>query len=132
MTTSPARCSRPLIYVAGPYTIPDPVINVRRACEIGELIWTMGGVPLVPHLTIAWHLAHPHDIEYWYALDLAQIAHCDALYRFPGESTGADREVEEAERLGLPVFPGEPFRMQSWIEMWARSERLRRASSGPS
>lgn len=40
----------------------------------------------------------------WLAVDLAWVAAADAVLRLPGESVGADREVAEAERLGIPVF----------------------------
>lgn len=36
--------------------------------------------------------------------DFAWIAVCAALLRLPGESKGADMEVAEAKRLGIPVF----------------------------
>jgi hypothetical protein len=37
-------------------------------------------------------------------LDLIWLPACDAVLRLPGESNGADIEVKEAQRLGLPVF----------------------------
>jgi hypothetical protein len=42
--------------------------------------------------------------EDWMAVDLAWVAVADAVLRLPGDSAGADQEVAEAERLGLPVF----------------------------
>ena len=32
------------------------------------------------------------------------LAHCDAVLRLPGESTGADQDVAIARRRGLPVY----------------------------
>lgn len=98
----PAR--KPLIYIAGPYTNPDPVLNVRRAVEVGEEVSAHGMVPVVPHLTMFWHLISPHPLEWWYAHDLDLLAHCHAIFRFPGASTGADAEVEFARARGIPVF----------------------------
>ncbi len=37
-------------------------------------------------------------------MDEIIIHKCDALYRVPGESSGADREVELARKLRIPVF----------------------------
>jgi hypothetical protein len=37
-------------------------------------------------------------------LDFGWVRRCDAVLRLPGASSGADREVALAERLGLPVF----------------------------
>jgi hypothetical protein len=36
--------------------------------------------------------------------DLNWLAKCDAVLRLPGASSGADREVEYAQKLGIPVF----------------------------
>jgi nucleoside 2-deoxyribosyltransferase len=96
---------RRLVYIAGPYTRPDPVANTRAALDTAERLHATGVVTcVVPHLTMLWHFAHPHDLEYWYELDLATLARCDALLRIPGESTGADREVTFAAQRGIPVF----------------------------
>ncbi|MGC4050634.1 MAG: hypothetical protein QM757_14760 [Paludibaculum sp.] len=59
---------------------------------------------IVPHITITTHLVDPRPVEYWYAFDLDQLEHCDAVLRLPGPSIGADNEIEHAEGLGIPVF----------------------------
>jgi hypothetical protein len=92
------------VYVAGPYTQGDPVVNVRAAIAEAELLAVLGHAPYVPHLTMLWHLVAPHDTEFWYAHDLEWLAVCDAVVRIPGPSVGADAEVKEAERLGIPVY----------------------------
>lgn len=40
----------------------------------------------------------------WIGIDLAWVAQSDALLRLPGESTGADMEVECAHKHSIPVF----------------------------
>lgn len=95
--------SKLLVYVAGPYTNPDPVINVQRACEYGTLVQNAGHVPLVPHLTMLWHLVSPRPYEHWLAYDVELMLRCDAVLRFPGASSGADAEVKEARAVGIPV-----------------------------
>lgn len=95
---------RPKVYVAGPYTHGDVAANVRCAIRAGDAIADAGGVPFIPHLTHFWHLLHGHDHAFWIEQDLAWLRCCDALLRLPGLSIGADQEVLEAERLGLPVF----------------------------
>ncbi len=92
------------IYVAGPYTGGDPVINTRKAIEAGELLRGMGFVPFIPHLSMIWHLVEPHDVAFWYEYDNAWVERCDGLIRLPGESKGADAEVKLALELGMPVF----------------------------
>lgn len=98
------RNFKPLAYVAGPYTKPDPVINVRRAVQVGDILTKAGAAVIVPHLSMLWHLISPKPIDCWYAQDLDLLAHCSMLVRIPGESTGADLEVEFAEATGIKVY----------------------------
>lgn len=110
---------RPLVYIAGPYTRPDPVSNTHIAIQVADEMMATGLVtPVVPHLSLTWHMVAPHDdVEWWYEYDLAILARCDALYRLPGESTGADAERRFAYDRGVPTFDRfeELFR-------WARRE----------
>ena len=84
---------RPLVYVAGPYTNPDPIRNTHDAIAWGDRINEDGlATAFVPHLSLLWHIVRPHDdVEYWYEFDLSILARSDALFRFPGASSGADR-----------------------------------------
>lgn len=95
--------SRTRVYVSGPYT-SDPEGNTTRAIAAGQTLLNMGYAPFVPHLTHFWHLQHENHYEVWLDLDLAYVATCRALLRMPGHSPGADREVEAAETLGIPVY----------------------------
>lgn len=92
------------IYVAGPYTKGDVALNVREAIVIGNNLRALGHVPFIPHLTHFWHMLIPHEIGYWYEYDIEWLKKCDAVFRFAGESTGADNEVRIAKELGLPIF----------------------------
>lgn len=96
---------KPLVYVAAPYTNPDPVENTHRAVTYATRLYEEGYcTPFVPHLTLAWHLVTPRPVEFWYQLDHEYLARCDAVVRLTGGSSGADAEVEMAFRLGIPVF----------------------------
>lgn len=95
---------RKRIYVAGPYSRGDSVANVRRAINVGSLLLSRGFAPFVPHLTMFWHLCEPQDYETWLAYDFEWVKACDGLLRLDGPSPGADREVELAMQLGIPVF----------------------------
>jgi hypothetical protein len=98
----------PLIYVAGPYTRPDPVENTHRTVKAAlALRDDTGCAVLIPHLTLLAHAIEPRDVDYWYEFDLDQIHHCSALWRLDGESTGADREVDHAYAFELPIFLGD-------------------------
>ena len=94
------------VYVAGPYTTGDVAVNVRQAIEAADFLLKAGHIPFLPHLTHFWHLVCPGPYEQWIALDLAWLPFCEALVRLDGESSGADNEVKEAGRLGIPVFHG--------------------------
>ena len=96
---------KPMIYVAGPYS-SNHTNGVREALGAAEKIWADGGIPVVPHLTHFWDLMHPHGYEEWMDYDEALLARCDALVRIPGNSKGADREVQFAVDAGIPLFHG--------------------------
>lgn len=116
---------KPVIYVSGPLSLGDPVINTRRAVKEAEVIREMGGVPIVPHMTIAWHLASPHEYDYWISYDLDLLNVCDAIYRIPGESKGADLEVARMRELGKPVFDDPDNHMTClvlWIQSWNQED----------
>jgi nucleoside 2-deoxyribosyltransferase len=91
------------VYIAGPYTGNEEA-NVARALEAGTALLRHGLYPYVPHLSHYWEAKHPHHYEVWMELDFGWVRRCDAVLRLPGPSSGADREVALAERLGLPVF----------------------------
>lgn len=96
--------TRTRIYVSGPYS-SDPEGGTARAIAAGQTLLDMGYAPFVPHLTHYWHTQHQaNTYESWMQLDLAWVAASDAVLRMPGESAGADREVELAHDLGIPVF----------------------------
>ena len=92
------------VYIAGPYTKGDVAQNVANAIEAGNAIAETGGCPFIPHLSHFWHMLYPHHWQFWMNQDLVWLRECDAVLRLPGQSTGADMETLEAERLGLPVF----------------------------
>lgn len=94
---------RTRVYVAGPYN-SDPGPNTERAIEIGQALLDLGYAPFVPHLSHFWHERFANDHETWMELDLPWVAQSDCVYRIPGESKGADEEVQLARRLGIPVF----------------------------
>jgi hypothetical protein len=93
-----------LIYVAGPYTKPDPVENTHRIIHIADALWDLGVVPVVPHLTLFWHFLRPRTYEEWLHYDLHLMARCDAVLRVPGASNGADGEVSFALAHCQPVI----------------------------
>ena len=91
------------IYIAGPYTKGDVAANVRTAILKAEELYQLGHDPFIPHLTHFWHLLCPGPWAKWMHIDSVWLKQCEALYRLPGESIGADMEIAEALRMGIPV-----------------------------
>jgi len=93
------------VYIAGPLSgSGDRLENVKRAVDVGKTLIKQGFAPLIPHLT---HYVDPDDAlthAVWLDVDLPWVEVADALLRLPGESKGADMEVREALRVGVPVF----------------------------
>lgn len=94
------------VYAAGPYTKPDPVINTNRAIRLADHIFERGHTPFIPHLTMFWHLVIPRAYQDWLDYDVEWLKKCDVVIRLLGESNGADKEVEIARELMIPVILG--------------------------
>lgn len=92
------------IYISGPYTLGDVAVNVKRAIDAGDKVLEKGHIPFVPHLSHFWHFISPKPWETWMKIDKEWILFCDAILRLPGESKGADIEVEYAQSMGIPIY----------------------------
>jgi hypothetical protein len=91
--------------------ISSPYINGGNALQQTMVIHTLiarGYATLTSSLSRYADLVDPCPYEEWLTSCLAWVARCDALVRLKPDvpSAGADSEVAEAERLGLPVFLG--------------------------
>ena len=107
-----------LILIAGPYrsgTNDDPTLiqqNLDRLEEVALPIFRKGHVPMIgewvalPLMKLAGS-KHPGD-EAWeeiqYPTAHRLLEKCDAVFRIPGESKGADQDVAIARKQGLPIF----------------------------
>jgi nucleoside 2-deoxyribosyltransferase len=92
------------IYIAGPYTKGDVAQNVKAAMDAALDLIETGYAPYVPHLSHFLHMVRPQPYETWMALDVEWLEQCDAVLILPGESEGADREIDEAIARYLPIF----------------------------
>lgn len=122
--------TKPLVYIAAPYTLPDPVTNTRRAITAGMALWNSGlAAVIIPHLSIVTHLLDPRDVSEWYRYDLDLVEHCDGLLRLPGPSCGADAELEHARAHGIPTYTaagkGTTFNPSGPIARWIRKLEIR-------
>lgn len=94
------------VYVAGPYSGGQTDLNVREAILAGERLAKYGHTPYIPHLSILWNMMTPHSYEFWMEQTGAWLELCDALVVLPGDSPGAESEVEHAKNLDIPVYQG--------------------------
>lgn len=93
------------IYIACPYTKGDVALNVRTSIVVQDYLESLGHMVYNPLLSHFQHLIRPHlDVNYWYQRDLRWLRECDAVLRLEGESVGADREVETAKDLNMPIY----------------------------
>ena len=109
-----------LILIAGPYrsgTGGDPALIARNLERLEEAAWPihrLGHVPMIGEWVALPVLrgmdetdaadaeSSGGDVMYETAHRLLQ--HCDAVLRLPGDSAGADKDVEIALERGLPVY----------------------------
>ena len=125
------------VYVSGPYT-SDPEKCTARAVDVGQTILQHGYATFVPHLSHYWDtLHHKNDYEFWMTIDLSWIRSAHVLVRIPGASSGADREVELAHELGIPVFdwaglPGnDGLAMRNFLNEHPVTQPAHQTSSSP-
>jgi hypothetical protein len=107
--------TRPVIYIASPYTRGDVAINTHFQCSIFDQLLTDGKVwPVAPLWSHFQHTLFPRRYEDWIAYDLALIERYDGCLRVnprferlnyqETESFGADGEVAKFKSLNKPVF----------------------------
>jgi len=92
------------IYIASPYTLGDVAVNVKTQIDMASKLRSLGFFPFWPLHSHFEHMAHPKSYHTWLTADLFWITKCDCLLRLPGESSGADKEIEYAKSLNIPVY----------------------------
>jgi len=92
-----------LVYIACPYTEGDVAVNVRNCFDAATQVVELGQVPYPPLWTHFWHLITPQPWEYWMSIDEYYVSISSAVWKLPGKSLGATREIQQAEKLRIPV-----------------------------
>ena len=94
------------VYIASAYTNGDVALNVRAQIDVANELMNMGFVPFAPLLTHFQHMVHPRSYDSWLIdYDFEWLDVCDCLLRIKnGNSPGADKEEERAEKNGQEVF----------------------------
>jgi nucleoside 2-deoxyribosyltransferase len=101
------------IYLAGPYSHPDPGIRRQRFEALNHaaaLVMREGHIvfsPISHSHPIAVQCDLPKGFEFWQKQDLSFIDWCDEVWVVPisgyRESKGLRAEIEYAKRIGKPV-----------------------------
>jgi len=105
--------TKPWIYIAGPYSGGDTIMNIRAAVLAGLALRDAGFVPIVPHTSGFMHYLDPREYEFWMEWDFDLLSRCDCLLILPGESPGAERELERF--TGDHVFASVAHAVE-WLE----------------
>lgn len=100
------------VYIAGPYSKGDVVLNIQAAVHAANEVLKRGFTPFIPHLTHLWHMVSPKPYQEWLDYDMEWLTLCDWVLRIPGDSGGADKEVAVAQRLCIPVI----FGLEAFLE----------------
>ena len=107
-----------LILIAGPYrsgTGNDPVLIKRNMEQLEAMalpIFRKGHIPMIGEWVAnpLIHLAGSKEVgdgifrEIQYPTAHRLLTKCDAVLRIPGDSIGADKDVEIAKSLGLKIY----------------------------
>jgi hypothetical protein len=91
------------VFIASPYA-GNKEENTRLACDYADAVSRLGHYPYIPHLNMYWHRPPGRSHEFWQDQDFTWLRLCDAVLRMGGPGRGADAEVAEAEKVGMPVY----------------------------
>ncbi len=94
---------RKKVYIAGPIS-SDPIAHTGHGIQVYHAVWDMGGVPYLPHFTVFAGMFRQRTWEEWLDHDREWLLTCDAMFRIPGQSKGADLEEVWAREAQIPVF----------------------------
>lgn len=93
-----------VVYIASPYTIGDTARNVSVHIQAAAKLIKRGYCPIAPLLSHFVQIYQEFQYEKWMEIDMELLSRSDAILRIPGESPGAEREVQKAVELDIPVF----------------------------
>ena len=89
------------IYIAGPITLGDHFENLGQAVRLQCDLMALGYSCFNPMLSMT--MPAKFSWAVWLDCCLPWVEVADILYRLPGKSRGADREVEHARKHGITV-----------------------------
>lgn len=106
-----------LILIAGPYrsgTDDEPDKLAANLAHLESMAWPVfeaGHIPMIGEWValpvmrgVDSVVGDPTSLTILTPTAERLLAHCDAVLRLPGESTGADNDVRIARERGIPVY----------------------------
>lgn len=106
------------VYIASPYTQGDVAANVNRSFIVALDLIKKGFLPYCPLWTHFLHFLFPQSYEFWMDFSMSWLERCDCVLHLPGESYGADKEVELAHKLEMPTFDS----VDALVEFWKNTD----------
>lgn len=107
------------VFISGPYS-SNPEENTKKAIKVFHELFQYGFTPYCPHVYQMIEKDSKISYENWIGYFFEWLRLCDAVIRIPGESSGADREVEFADSIGIPVYESVSELMFD-IDEWRRT-----------
>jgi hypothetical protein len=119
---------RPMIYVAGPISTGGDIPgNTHQGVMVAEELRRVGFITFCPHLSVFTEMVcGSRPWQEWIDYDEEVILRCDALYRMPGASRGADHEEAFCRERGIPVFKSLGDLIE-WRDRWVATHPDKRA-----
>jgi len=118
---------RPMIYVAGPISTGGDIPgNTHQGVLAAEELRRVGFITFCPHLSVFTEIVcGSRPWQEWIEYDEEVILRCDALYRMPGASRGADHEEAFCQKHGIPVFRSIGALLE-WRDTWIAAQPEKR------
>lgn len=91
-----------IVYICHPFS-SDPSANANRVQKICRWFTEQGYLPLAPHIYLPQFLEEGGERELAMRLCRRLIALADELLVFGEPTTRMKKEIEEAQRVGVPV-----------------------------
>jgi hypothetical protein len=92
----------PIVYICSKYS-GDVVKNTIMARRYSRLAVERGFIPIAPHLLLPQFLSEETERDLAMEMDLGILRHCGELWVCGVISKGMQKEIDEAERIGMPV-----------------------------
>lgn len=95
--------SKKRVYISGPISKGDRINHFAVSLATYKKVRDLGYAPLNPMLSMMVEFMVPATHSEWLSCDLPWVEVSDIVLRLPGESIGADMEVEHARKFSIPV-----------------------------